>query len=487
MLIASGMPQPTDPQCGRSGPPTERVWVRYGALVGAWLLLATTRCTFPEYETGPSAGGVPGVGGAGATVSGGGAGGLVGGTQGTLAGAGNEAGAASPECAPEQWPVEHCKAGCLRHRPDHCYDGETSGDEVAADCGGSCQGCTLEPCTSDDDCLSSACVAGANGSACAAPLSVTFAAHETSPVVGSTSWSIKLGNDEPAGGKAYAFKGLKLRYYFDRSSIVEPLLVRATQSNLRLATGESSALGKTSWLVEREERTPKTVYDAYVEVGFGDAGELFPGDQIDLYQQMLTGDPGRSTFDQRANYSYTGVPQTSWLRVTVFYQGKLLWGLEPLPANPRACFARGVNLNGPAVVIDQQPWEAAAEAMVTSSGSSVSQGSMPFPTASGGLATMLTSATRLQAGNELSLPTENGTYLLYLYAASPGTDAEASLLTVQGLEPDSSSAFRAQAADGGQAWARLGPYRVDVTTGKLTVGVSKGGINFTGLALWYRH
>ena len=50
---------------------------------------------------------------------------------------------------------------------------------------------------------------------------------------------------------------------------------------------------------------------------------------------------------------------------------------------------------------------------------------------------------------------------------------------------NSSAAFRSQATDGGQAWARLGPYRVDVTTGKVTVAVSKGAINFAGMELWY--
>jgi len=124
---------------------------------------------------------------------------------------------------------------------------------------------------------------------------------------------------------------------------------------------------------------------------------------------------------------------------------------------------------------------------VTTTGSLVNQPTMPFPAVTGGAASMLDTATRLPAGTELNLPTSNGTYLVYLYAISPSSpsDAEASLLTVQGVAPDSSAAFRSQASNGEQPWARLGPYRVSVTNGKLTVGVTKGAINFAGVELWY--
>ena len=146
---------------------------------------------------------------------------------------------------------------------------------------------------------------------------------------------------------------------------------------------------------------------------------------------------------------------------------------------------RGVNLNGPAVTIDGNAWQSASAAQVTTTGSGVSQATVPFPAVTGGVATMLNTATRLAAGAERSLPTDNGTYLASLYATSPGNDSDASLLTVQGVAPDSSGAFRPQASDGGQAWSRLGPYRVDVTTGKVTIAVTKGALNFAGIELWY--
>jgi hypothetical protein len=331
--------------------------------------------------------------------------------------------------------------------------------------------------------LSGTCGTSDNESACFAPLSIKFTQHEQNPLVGSTTWSISLSNDK-ASGQEFNFRDLKIRYYFDRSGIVEPILVRATQSNLKLSSGASSGLD-AAWSVQRVEHLANTVYDAYVEVGFTAGGRLFPGDEIDLYQQMLTGDSGRSPFDQRANYSYTMDAGAPWLHVTVFYQGKLLWGLEPLPANPQSCFARGVNLNGPALKVDGNAWQGASLATVTTTGSGVSQPTVPFPAITGGVATMLNTATRLQAGNELNLPTADGTYLLYLYATSPTNEADASLLTVQGEEPESSAAFRSQAAEGGQAWSRLGPYRVDVTTGTVTVAVTKGAINFAGIELWY--
>lgn len=520
MLVASGMSQPTDQQCGRRVTRAHRVLRRACTLLGSYLLLSTAHCTFPEYNTpvnSGAAGAVAGAGvaanagvGAGATSAlGGGAngdGGMggggtdsggtdgggtdSGGTDGLLGGAGGEDnGQDSPECAPKQWPVDRCEAvGCVRRYPAHCYDGEMSGDEVAVDCGGGCHGCTNEACTSDDDCLSGSCLADGSGDSksCYAPLRIQYTSHEQSPIVGNTTWSVTLLADAAVASKGYAFKDLKIRYYFDRSGIVEPLLLRSTQSNLTLQNGQSRGLSKTSWAIGRVEHVPDALYDAYVEVAFDEAGQLFPGDQLDLYQQLMTGDSGRSTFDQRINYSFAVGTDLASLHITVFYKDQLVWGLEPPPATPRSCFVRGVNLNGPAVVVNSNSWQSASQAMVTTTGSGVSQTTTPYPAISGGVATMLNTATRLQTGAELNLPTANGVYLAYLYATSPSAnDAEASLLTVQGEEPDSSQAFRSQVVEGGQAWARLGPYRVDITTGKLTVGVSKGAINLAGVELWY--
>jgi hypothetical protein len=109
-----------------------------------------------------------------------------------------------------------------------------------------------------------------------------------------------------------------------------------------------------------------------------------------------------------------------------------------------------------------------------------------MPAVTGTLATMLQTATRLETDHVLTLPTDNGTYLAYLYATSPNNDSAASTLTVQGVEPESSSKFFSRTGDNGtQPWARLGPFRVDITTGKLTIAVTGGAISFTGIELWY--
>jgi hypothetical protein len=491
------MSQPTDQQRGSRGPRKDRGALRIGVWLASYLLLASARCTFPEYNYDDNAAGNVGVagasagsatGGSSAAVAGAGATTPMGGSNNGLGGAGPADGGdggmgVDPDCAAPQWPVDRCAASCVRRYLDHCYDGELSEGEIGVDCGGDCQRCTLEACTTGSDCLSGSCEATGSRIACLAPLSIKFTQHEQSTQVGSTTWSITLIDGETSG-QEFTFKDLKVRYYFDRSGIVEPLLVRATQSNLKLLNGESSGLA-ASWTVQRVEHLADTAYDAYVEVGFTAGGRLFPGDQIDLYQQMLTGDTGRSLFDQRANYSFTKELDAPWLHVAVFYRDELVWGLEPRPANPHACFARGVNLNGPPVTVDGKPWQSGSQAMVTTSGSGVSQSTVPFPVVTGGLATMLNTATRLQTDAELNLPTDNGAYLLYLYATSPVTDADASLLTVQGVAPESSGAFRSQATDGGQAWARLGPYRLDVTTGKVTVAVTKGTVQLAGMELWY--
>jgi hypothetical protein len=466
------------------------------SVLGAYLALGAAHCTFPNYNTPPPAGG--GSAGTAAGGVGGGASGSAGSESpsagqggapevgGAPALGGMEGRAGSPDCAPEQWPVDHCEGGCLRRLPDHCYDGETSGDEIEADCGGECQRCTNEACTLGSECLSGKCTPNTEDlTSCYTPLTINLTMHELNSSVGTTAWSITLSNAEPVGGKAFKFSDLRLRYYFARSGITEPILVRATQSNLTLLNGQARALPQTSWTIERVESVPGGAYDAYVEVGFGDAGQLFPGDRIELYQQMLTGDPGASAFDQRANYSFTDQTDSTWLKVTVFDANKLVWGLEPRPVNPHACFARAVNLNGPALVIDGHAFESAMQAMIATTGTGVAQGGTPFPPVAGSFATMLQTATRLQTGNELNLPVDNGQYLAYVYATSPTNDAVASGFAVQGVGPELGSKFRSQTTDGGQAWSRLGPFRVDVTDGKLTLEATSGSVSFTGIELWY--
>src|SRR5262249_33077033 len=154
---------------------------------------------------------------------------------------------------------------------------------------GSCQRCTNEKCSVDADCLSGKCVPDVNAEPhCYAPLGILHTAHEQQASVSTTAWSLKLTNNEAADGKRFAFKDIKLRYYFEHAGVVEPMIMPATQSNLRLADGQTQELPKTTWTIERTELAAGVVYDAYVEVGFSDPGEFFPGDSIDLYQQLVT-------------------------------------------------------------------------------------------------------------------------------------------------------------------------------------------------------
>jgi hypothetical protein len=462
--------------------------------LGAALALWSAHCTFPNYDTSDPVAGAGGVGGVGGTAGTGtiagssiGAGGSLGGTpdmgDGGMAGSGE---VVPPECRGEQWPVDLCAESCLKRYPDHCYDGDVDADqgELDRDCGGPCQACALGVCTQAEDCLSGVC--DELEGECQAPLALNFTAHEMNSNVASTAWSMVLRNDEAVGGETFSIKDLEIRFYFDRNGVVEPIIVRATQSNLQLPNGESHELKATSWLIERFEDPSDADYNAYVSIKFADSGQLFPGDKILTYQQMLTGDTATSMFDQRANYSYTSVQASDWQGVNVFYQGKLLWGLEPRPQNPRACFVRAVNLNGPSVAdVDGHAWQSASESGVTTTGSGISQGSVLHPSAGPGLTTALGTATRLLAGQSLSLPTENGEYLAYLYVVSATNDTQPNVLTVQGVEHANSSRFRAQAVDNGYAWARLGPYRVTVDAGSLSVAVTTGSIHFAGIELWY--
>ena len=352
---------------------------RPAALLGATLALWSAHCTFPEYDlrqsntagTGGSGANSGATAGQGATSgSGSSLGGADTAADGGVAGMG-VAGGGSFECGGEQWPLDQCSGGCLRKPPDSCFDGDLNGAELGIDCGGECQRCTNEACTAGNECLSGECPGEAGSQLCNAPVRLVYTSHEQNSLVGSAAWSMNLINDEDIGGRTFVLKDLEVRYYLARAGVVEPIVVRATQSNLQLANGESRELKATNWLVERFEDTADSQYDAYMSVRFSDSGQLFPGDQVMLYQQMLTGETGISTFDQRLSYSFTAASAFDWLHINIFYQGKLLWGLEPRPANPRSCFARGVNLNGPAVSAEGHDFESAAQAAVTTTGSGI--------------------------------------------------------------------------------------------------------------------
>jgi hypothetical protein len=145
-----------------------------------------------------------------------------------------------------------------------------------------------------------------------------------------------------------------------------------------------------------------------------------------------------------------------------------------------------MNLNDPSVNVDGNSWQSATQAMVSTTGSGVSQAGTPYPAPPPGVGTMLGTATKVSAGQHFDLAVENGTYLVFLYAASStANDTDANLFTVQGSAPVGSGGFRAQPADGGQAWARMGPFRASISNGKLSVGVTKGALYFSGVELWY--
>jgi hypothetical protein len=497
------MSQPTGLERARHQSSKRRASLGLG-LAGA--LLVTAQCTFPQYEIDPPVvgkagnavvagaagdGAMAGRGGASASPSAGaGAGGVAEGGRASEAGAAGapaaagEGGGASG-CPAEQWPVGRCEGDCLTRYPDHCYDQEQGGDELAPDCGGSCQPCVLEACVEPDDCLSGICATGSNGGVCQSPLVLLHEAYELNNSVSSTAWSMTLRNVDEGGGRTYLLRNLRLRYYFDRNGVTEPILLSATQANLYLAGGQSLELKGTSWSIVRVEDARDAAYNAYVEVSFDDSGRLFPGDEIELYEQMLTGDPSTSNFEQRANYSFTDQPAGPWQHVTVIYREELAWGLEPRPSNPRACFAKGVNLNGPALSVDGNAWLSASQAGVMGNGTGISQGGKLSPAVSGETAAMLATGYRLQAGDAFSVSAENGQYLLYLYAVSPTTHVMTSQLTVDGKSFVNSSKFRSQESTAGLSWARLGPYRLSVTTGKITVAVTSGSIDFAGFELWY--
>ena len=113
------------------------------------------------------------------------------------------------------------------------------------------------------------CLTDGGKSKCYAPLTVAYTAHERNATVAATAWSLRLRNQEPSTGEAFSLNHLKVRYYFDRSGVAEPMLTHGMQASLKLASGENPEIASPTWSIQRTEDVPDGVYDAYVEVGFG--------------------------------------------------------------------------------------------------------------------------------------------------------------------------------------------------------------------------
>ncbi|GAB3638276.1 hypothetical protein GCM10027422_38660 [Hymenobacter arcticus] len=152
----------------------------------------------------------------------------------------------------------------------------------------------------------------------------------------------------------------------------------------------------------------------------------------------------------------------------------------PAPTAPaNATFYRAFNLNGGALTLDGNKWEAGAATglQVTGGSNFTGQNALNPATDAARTGLILSSVYGTQVTATVS-NVPNANYLVYLYVWEDN-NAETFSISVNGKVAQAN--YNSGAAG---HWDRLGPYPATVTNGALSVGVSGGTANLSGLELW---
>jgi hypothetical protein len=439
--------------------------------VGAGLIGA---CTFPNYGVPPPGGG--GQAGAaastGASTQSGGDTMQAGGSAGTpLAGGGSNGGtpvmsdAGSAGDATEPAPVDIGPCGQRPH-PTHCWNDKLDLDETDVDCGGPrCAPCAAEEaCLVARDCSLGAC----NDGKCERSFSLQY--EQLMPDEETASFRFKTVLSY-AGKAPLLLRDVSLRYYFSRNSVTEPILPTGTV----IALGEQGDIsGSATWSIGRQLRGNGITNDAYLEVTFTGGKIVTEGQALEITGSATTAD-NASMFNQATHFSFDAATTLhESKKLAVFFKGRRAWGNGPVIDDPPSCFHLGVNLDGPEVTVDGNAWLTSPDSVLARY---LNDLVVPKPSTDQGHKDMLRAGFFFH-GDSFSYEVDNGTYALLAYAWS-ADGAETGTLKVQDEARDT---FHATSFAGGGPWVALGPYRVEVTNGKLKLAAA-GDLRLGGFEL----
>jgi hypothetical protein len=449
--------------------------------------LGAANCGFPEYGFVS-----PGVGGSSAGSDTGGAGGLsggagIGGSSGSAglagsagsspSGAAGEAGAAGAPCVFPP-PVTF---------PAHCFDGKVSSGstsnsaETGIDCGGTeCVPCSgTQACKTNSDCTSNVCT---SGKTCSQILSLTYMSIVADAATPTPKFSLTITY---LGKVSIPLQTLRIRYYYSHGQVAEPIRAH-TQATFN--PGDSQRNLGTSELSYQIYRFPPgpadsngIVTDSYLELTFPTGVSLTTNSILNLTQDLVVDNSDPSAgFQQATDYSFihtgTAIPNNA---ITVYSGDQLLWGVPP-PMNvlPDCAFAAGVNLNGPGVTVGEQSIQSSADGAVDYSGATYANSTTLLPATDSSTTTLLHTGFVLGSATA-NWPVPNGKYWAYAWLTSD-LSADSGQLSIQDNQEDK---FVSVQESGAAAWARVGPYQVDVLNGNLKL-TGSDVVNIAGVELY---
>lgn len=159
--------------------------------------------------------------------------------------------------------------------------------------------------------------------------------------------------------------------------------------------------------------------------------------------------------------------------------GILLMAIPLSAAEPPAKFFRGINLNGPAIVIDGRQWEAGATPHLRSSDQAFENQAVPLIPSTDAARALMIRSSRWNTNADLHVvDVPNDSYSVFLYVWEDNNPETFSIsLNGQVVQADFVS-------DSAGMWMKLGPWKVTVTDGSFHLTTTGGHANLSGLEIW---
>jgi hypothetical protein len=155
-------------------------------------------------------------------------------------------------------------------------------------------------------------------------LRVQYRASDTNPTDNQIKPHFNIVN---VGTTSIPLRELVLRYWFTADGD-RPQLYSCDYAMIAC----SNVTGKIVKMTMPEQGA-----DSYLEIGFGaSAGTLAPNGQTGEIQNRFNKD-NYSNYNEADDYSFdpSRTTFTDWMRVTLYHNGGLVWGIDPECANPR--------------------------------------------------------------------------------------------------------------------------------------------------------